>query len=150
MTRNSIKLGVAAVAALLGGGLLVQGAADAPAFAQATAGQAPTGTTGQRTTTGGAGGTAERRLSRPGTNAPRGRNVGPGQVGPGGQVSNDPVALTAAECTALGGRVWDESPDTSCRYPDGTRGGRCGIAVATGNRDALVQVDHYLCINERR
>jgi hypothetical protein len=138
MTRNSIKLGVAAIATLFGGALLVQGAADAPAFAQATAGQAPTGTTGQPTTTDGTNGTAQQRISRPRTNAPRGRNVGPGEVGPGGgQVGpgGQGVPITVSECVAVGGVIDGNSScggQPACRVTrEGTRNGLPATFVTT-------------------
>jgi hypothetical protein len=142
--RHSIKVGIATIATLCGGALLINGVDGSSAFAQASAGQAPAGAAGRATTTNGAGGTASRRISRPRPNGPMGPNVRPGQVGPGLPVSNNPVALTASECTAVGGTV--ENVPGSCRNSNSTLSGQvCSTVVRHPNGD----VDHLAnCINE--
>ncbi len=102
--RHSLKFGLAAIATIIGGGSFYLGAAQSPAFAQATAAQTA-GTRAQPATT-----TTERQTRRPTVVRPaNGVRVPPGgtggQVGPGVGPGPGSVALTAAECTSLGGQV---------------------------------------------
>ncbi len=135
--KYSLKIGAAAIAALFGSGLVYLSAADTPAFAQATAGQT-TGTAAQPTT--------ERRTRRPTVVRPAtGVRVPPGgtggQVGPGVGPGPGSVALTAAECTALGGTISYSAEICSSSTP-----GLSGLVCRTG---AANTPDRRIsCINE--
>lgn len=115
--RHSLKLGAAAMVAFGGGGSFYLGAAETPAFAQATANgpAAQSATTG--TTAGGTPDQPQARVSRPRPGA-RGTDVRGGQGRPGLQTAPDALppgntALTAGECNRVGGTI---SYNEACPY----------------------------------
>ena len=97
---HSLKFGAAAMVAVFGGGSFYLGAAETPAFAQATT----SGATGQSVTTGttttGATAQPQRRVNRPRPGGAGGTDVRGGQNAGGGV-----APLTVSECIERGGVV---------------------------------------------
>jgi hypothetical protein len=147
---HSLKFGVAAMVAVFGGGSFYLGAAEAPAFAQATG----AGSTGQAATRGTTGGAAQpqRRVNRPRPGGAGSTDVRGGQGRPGSPTTADPVPLTAAECTSLGGQVIAVSGLTCPRLngPDG--GGQiCSVVYHGTSPDGQPLTDRRdTCITSLR
>lgn len=143
--QHNLKFGFAAMVVVFGGGSFYLGAAETPAFAQATAG----GSTGQPattgTTTGGATAQPQGRgdRARPGAG---GTDVRGGQGRPGVLTTPDPVPLantelSAGECRAAGGAVQE---DMNC---PGTRSS-CALLAVVLTGSGTVLEPRRLCINQ--
>ena len=152
MMNRPVKFGLAAMAVVIGGGFFYPGTVETRAFAQATA----SGSTAQSTTTvpatTGATAQPQRRVNRPRPGGAGASDVLGGAGRPGTPTTADPVPLTAAECTALGGQVIGVSGLTCPRLngPDGG-GNICSVVYHGTSPDGQPLTDRRdTCITALR